>query len=107
MRELRKSCKNMSTKVTWQSSAAMRTCVLSSEQRATAPPPIFSKLGLMIKANAVIRLLFLMSQIQHQGSSMLKAFVLDFTQAFWQIPICPGERNKSVQRQFYEDSDAS
>ena len=42
--------------------------------------------------DAIIRLLLLMSNMPADCSKVLKAFVLDYTQAFWQIPICPEER---------------
>ena len=42
--------------------------------------------------DAIIRLLFLMSCMEGEATHAVLAFVLDFTQAFWQIPIRPEER---------------
>ena len=42
--------------------------------------------------DAVLRLLFLMSCMTGDACQMVESFVLDFTQAFWQIPIRPEER---------------
>ena len=42
--------------------------------------------------DAVLRLLYLMSIAVLDPAKSITAFVLDFTQAFWQIPIAPEER---------------